>query len=310
MDMKRLLFGASVIALTLGCARHSQVAVVPSAPTPDRIEIGLVSSEAQPAPVIPISVQVPFDDASKKKGTKVYSTKTAHLYRSPRDSAPEYYRVPRGTALYVSPTDDKRWLQVRLSKNRSAYVKADETNAALALALAQGKIADQARLSPGPKRESEPDVGDGKSSAATTKDSEVQDAIADCENAFGTLAEALDRVRSDAAGFQTAQENWPAVRNALSISSANLANINQDFGAAVQSLSSLSSRFSGSERTAFQKIVISASGMAQEIAAIRQAVTAMTDGTDWTAQIQTVNDSLAQLGVEFDDLAEGIADLR
>src|SRR5688572_5270962 len=144
--MKRpILIGLLICIALAGCAKKQVAAglpVTPSEGTSPDLTWSIGSDSEGPA----LTSTVPIDEEAKQLGKKVFAKSIATIRRSPRDRATEYYRVAAGSPLFVSPTTDKRWLQVRMSKGRTGYVRTDETTAAMALALAQGKLSDKERL--------------------------------------------------------------------------------------------------------------------------------------------------------------------
>ena len=169
-----LLLGLAVFFC--GCARRGQDEFVSIHPTrePDSTVVSFANVPVQEGEYV---LSLPMDDGAKRLGTKVFAKGIAHILRSPRNSAFEYYQVGPGTPLFITPTADKNWLQVRLSKGRSGFVRTDQTSAALKLALAQQAIADKQRVAPKKGPDSEPDVGDGKGGSPGERDPALDDAI-------------------------------------------------------------------------------------------------------------------------------------
>lgn len=289
-----------VVCMT-GCAKRN----------PETIELlgpSTVSSSIEVSVGIDVKGGLPTDEESRSSGKKVFSKVPARLRRSPRDSAPETYRVNPGTALYVRSTEDKRWLEVRLSKGRSAYVKTDETTA-LALALAQGSLADQQRLTPRVKLDQQADAGDGKSGGAVDRDPALDGAILDAQEAFAVANEAWDRFRAQVGVFQTPNADWLATRDA-SLQQLNALSVAmQDFSDEFRSITALSSNLNAQERAAYQAIVVHQDEVIDSINSCRQTLNQMEEGSDWVTLIESVLENTQSLAGAMDGVRVNLAKL-
>lgn len=252
---------------------------------------------------------LPIDEEAKRLGKKVYAKGNARILRSARDSAPEYYRLREGSPMFVSPTQDPRWLQVRMSRGRSGFVRADQTSAALSLALAQGALEDKKRLTPKPKSDSEPDVGDGSSGSPTERDAAIADAIDRLDSAFQIADDGFDRLRAEANAFQGASETWPPARDSTLQELNAFQSEFQEVSSAIQTLTSLSSKLTANDRSAFQSIVIHEGEVTDSAQALRQTLNQMTDGSDWTSLIVTLGDNVSSLAGAMDGLRTNLARL-
>ena len=298
-----LLIGLAI--LFTGCARQSRLAEDSIRPARG----GELTMVIQPPTSMDVLSSLPIDDRARALGTKIFATTTASVLRSPRDGAVEYYRVPRGTAMYVSPIANGKWLQVRLSKNRTGYVRRDQTDASLALALAQGSIADKARLGPKMEPGSEPDIGDGKSGEAGQQDAALDEAVEKANDAFDTLEADFDRLRGEAAGFQGSQADWPAVKDAALQRLNELSNDIQSLSTAINGLAAFTGKMSANDRNAFQAIVSYQGDISDGVQSTRHALTQMTEGTDWTSLIGSVDDGVRTIGNGMDGLRINLARL-
>src|SRR5690349_6381205 len=102
-------------------------------PRSDRPEmLQVVSIEGAGWPSVVLSV--PIDDKAKQLGSKVFVMGEARIFQSPRENTPEYYRVGQGAALWVTPTKNKEWLKVQMSRGRSGYVRASQVSPLIELA--------------------------------------------------------------------------------------------------------------------------------------------------------------------------------
>jgi hypothetical protein len=295
-----LLLGA------IGCAKREVVDL--SQPLPkEPIQIGVM--QADPAlglPPIPFVSSLPVDDAAKQLGKKVYSRNAASLYRNPRLNAGEAYRIPAGTALWVSPTSNSNWMQVRLARGRSAFIRTSDTSAALALANAQRTLEDRARLSPRPRPTDEADAGDGRSSTNPATNRELTDAIEDAQQAFDGVAQQLDRLTAEFGGFQGDQSDWPAVRDGFAAQLNQMSLELQEFSQALNGVSEHSSHMSGSARSALQTAVAQTSAANDAIRAARALVDQMKDGEEWSSMIQGLGDRMADLDGSIDAVAASL----
>lgn len=251
---------------------------------------------------------LPMDAEARSSGKKVFAKIAASLRRSPRDNAPETYRVNPGTALYVRRTDDKRWLEVKLSKGRSAFVKTDETTA-LALALAQGSLADQQRLTPRTKQDQQADAGDGKSGGVGDRDPALDGAISDAQESFTVANEAWDRFRAQVGVFQTQKADWLATKDACLQQLSVLSGAMQDFSDEFRSITALSSSLNAQERAAYQAIVLHQDEVTDSINSCRQTLNQMGEGSDWVHLIETVLDNTQSLGGAMDGVRVNLAKL-
>lgn len=306
--MKRPILIGLLIALLLvaGCAKKQVAAADPATPTggtsPD-LTWSIKTSSEPPA----LSSNLPIDEQAKQLGKKVFAKSIATIRRSPRDGSMEYYHVAPGSPLYVSPTGDKRWLQVQMSKGRKGYVRTDQTTAAEALAQAQARLNDKERLKPGPKTDSEPD--DGKAKEPTARDAAVDQAIERLGEALSGAEESFDSLRAEAAGFQGSADTWPTVKSAVSQALTEFQSEFQDVSAAVQTLTSLSGKLTANERSAFQSMV-AAQGDATDVAQdLRQTLNQMTDGGDWTSLVATLDDQVRSLSSAMEVLRSGLSRL-
>lgn len=293
-----------------GCAKKTTtVYTSPGIDSP--LQITYSSDEAAPAhAAIQVSNTLPIDSEARSLGTKVFAKGLARLFRSPRDNAPEYYRVASGTPMYVSRTSDDRWLQVRLSKGRSAYVKTSETNAALALALAQQRINDKARLTPKPAPGSEPDVGDGKASAGPRANPEVDSAIERLDSALSMSEDDHNALRAAISQFQGGQEDWVGAKAATTQELTNLRDSFDQVQNQIQHLTSLSSSFTSDERTGLNILVVAEQDAMASLNAIGQTLTSMVEGEDWTDEIANLESEIQELNAAMENLRAGIARLR
>ncbi len=269
------------------------------------------------SPDLPLSIgsaEIPFSDIrlapldSRLRSTdkRAYANGELILRRSPRNSAAAIYRVPRGAVLSVSPTGDPQWLRVGLTKKREAFVRKDETSGSLALALAQGKIDDKARLNPKPKHGNEPDVGNGKGGEPGTRDPAVQDAVEKIEDNLKTVEDAEDRFRADVTSFGPAADAWPAAKSASLTSSESLQSALADLNDALQSLAKLSGSLSANDRSAFQGLSSAFEESQDAIQQVRQSLNQMVDGSDWTQPIAALEDQARLFGSSIDAMRSAI----
>lgn len=295
-----------LVVCMIGCAKRN----------PETFELLGPStvSDSVEAPFHQVSVNVdvkgglPTDEEARISGKKVFSKVSASLRRSPRDNAPETYRVAPGTALYVRRTEDKRWLEVKLSKGRSAYVKTDETTA-LALALAQGSLADQQRLTPRAKQDQQADAGDGKSGGVGDRDPALDGAISDAQDAFALANEAWDRFRAQVGVFQTPGADWLATRDACLQQLNALSVAMQDFSDEFRSITALSSSLNPQERAAYQAIVVHQDEVTDSINSCRQTLNQMGEGSDWVNLIESVLENTQSLSGAMDGVRVNLAKL-
>lgn len=298
-----LLVGATITFT--GCARQSHVAEETIRPS----RSGELTMVIQP-PTTGTEVSVlPVDESAKKLGSKVFATTVAKVLRSPREGAVEYYRVARGTPMYVSPIANGKWLQVRLSKNRAGYVRRDQTDASLALALAQGTISDKARLGPKVQSGSEPDIGDGKSGETEPRDAAFDEAIEKANDAFDLLEVEYDRLRGEAVGFQGSQSDWPQVRDSVSQRLNEFSNDLQAIATAINGIAVFTGKMSANDRNAFQATVSFQDDINEGVQSTRQALNQMNDGTDWTSLVGSVDDGIRSIGNGMDGLRNSLARL-
>lgn len=255
-----------------------------------------------------LPTQLPLDAEAKQSGHKVFAKVSTKLLRSPREGATPYYQVDRGTALYVRPMDDKRWLEVSLSKGRRVYVKTDETTA-LALALAQGSLADKQRLEPKSKQDQQVDDGDGKGGGPSPRDPALDAAIADTEEVFKELDLAWDRFRAEANAFQMPGADWVSTRDVSLQRLSVLVAAHREFEEEVRSLTALSSNFTASERTAYQALVMHQDQVNESIEACSQALNQMVDDSDWIQPIEAFLAGVQSLGGGIDGLRVNLAKL-
>lgn len=304
-DMKRPIIVGLLIGLTLitGCAKKQAVAMLPEAAS-EGTAPDLTWSLKPNAETVAATTSLPLDEDAKKLGKKVFARNITSVRRSPRNGAPEYYRVAAGSPLFVTPTTDKRWLEVRMSEGRKGYVRTDQTTAAEALAEAQRRLSDKERLTPGPKKDSEPD--DGKANEPNTRDPEVAQAIVDLEEALTGAENGLDRVRAEAAGFQGSTENWPIVKAAVVEELTAFQNEFQSVALAIQTLTSLSGKLTANQRSAFQSTVGAQGEVTDAAQSIRQTLNQMVEGNDWTSLIGTVDQQVSSLSSAMDALRSGI----
>lgn len=295
-----------LLVLTSGCAKRDPETVQLLGPSR-----GTGSIEApfhQVSAGVNVDGGLPTDEQAKASGKKVYSKVSASLRRSPRESAAETYRVTPGTALYVRKTEDKRWLEVRLSKGRSAYVKTDETTA-LALALAQGSLADQRRLTPRAKQDQQVDAGDGKSGGSGDRDPALNGAISDAQEAFALANEAWDRFKAQVAVFQTPNADWLATKDACLQQLSALSAAMQDFSDEFRSITALSSNLNAQERAAYQAIVVHQDEVTDSINSCRQTLNQMGEGSDWVNLIESVLENTQSLAGAMDGVRVNLAKL-
>jgi hypothetical protein len=299
-----------IAALFSGCAQRNQTELVPTRPF--RQSPALVQNSGMQSPIARMGEYVaslPIDEEAKRLGKKVHAKRDARILRSPRDSAPEYYRLREGAPMFVSPTQDPKWLQVRMSRGRSGFVRTDETSAALSLALAQGAIADKNRLTPKPRNDAEPDVGNGNSGSPNERDLALSEAIERLDTAFQLADEGFDRLRAEANAFQGSPDGWPSARD----STLQELNVFQsefhEVSSAVQTLTSLSSKLTANERSAYQSIVIHQGEVTDSIQTIRQTLNQMTEGSDWTGLVSTLSDNMSSLAGAMDGLRSNLARL-
>lgn len=297
-----------LVVLVTGCAKRN----------PENFELigpSTVSGTIE-SPIHQVSTNIdlektnslPIDEEARASGKKVFSKVSASLRRSPRDNAPETYRVSPGTALYVRRTDDNRWLEVRLSKGRSAYVKTDETTA-LALALAQGSLADQQRLTPRTKQDQQVDAGDGNSGGVADRDPALDGAISDAQESFAVANEASDRFRAEVGAFQTPNSDWIATRDACLQQLSALATAMQDFADELRSVTALSSSLNAQERAAYQSIVVHQGEVTDSINSCRQTLNQMGEGSDWVNLIEAVLENSQSLAGAIDGVRVNLAKL-
>jgi hypothetical protein len=302
--MKPVAIGivASVLALLAGCSKQADLAGV----SPDKvapIQIGVMQTDVEADYLRPpLLSQLPVDDQAKRLGTKAYTKVATSLYRNPRPNAAETYRIPAGTALWITPTSNRDWMQVRLSRGRSAYVRTGDTSAAMALAIAQGKLADQARLSPRPKAPNEADAGDGRSSAAPATNPALDQAIEDATTAFDAVLQQMDRLSAEYSGFQGDQSGWPTVREGFNVQLSQLVSDLQAFGQAVNGIAAHSSGMSGNDRSAFQSIVNQLANANETINSARTLVDQMREGQDWTSLVQSLGERMSELSSSIDSI--------
>jgi len=296
--MKPVAIGIAVclVAFQIGCARRTDVAVAePNAVAP--IQIGVIQSDAGAEFLRPPLVSdLPTDAESRRLGKKVYSKVPTSLFRNPRLNASETYRIPAGTALWVSPTQNPDWMRVRLARGGSAFVRTDATSAALALANARGSMADRARLSPLQRATDEADAGDGRSTSAPSANPELNDAIEDAVRAFDTVSQQMDRLSAEYAGFQGDPSDWPQTKDGFAAQLNQMATDMQAFGQALNEVSEHSSRMSSNVRSAFQAAVAQASVANDAIRSARTLLDQMGVGEDWSAEIQSLGERVTELG--------------
>lgn len=253
---------------------------------------------------------LPVDDEAKRLGKKAFAKVSASLRRSPRDDSPEEYRVGPGTTLYLSPTDDRRWMQVRLSQGRSAYVRTDETSAALALAQAQGRLADQQRLAPRDKPDQQVDAGDGKGGGPRDRDPALDGAIQDLQEVFAEVDDAWERFRAETTGFQSPDTDWSTVRDSSQQLLSVLGSAFSTFEDELRSVTALSSNMTANERAAYQAIVLHLNEALNSITSCQQTLGQMTDeGADWPMLIDTLQSNVQSLGGAMDGLRVNLAKL-
>lgn len=303
-----LLIGLAV-CLT-GCAKRSpdSLDLTYQGSSDDFVETPLhqVSSPIRTPEVFTL----PIDDAAKRLGKKAFARVSASLRRSPRDDAPEDYRVGAGTTLYLSPTDDRRWMQVRLSEGRNAFIRTDETSAALALAQAQGRLADQQRLAPSAKPDQQVDAGDGKSGGPRDRDPALDGAILELQEAFADVDDAWDRFRAETTGFQSQTADWPTVRDSALQLLNVLAGTVSNFDDELRSVTALSSNMTANERAAYQAIVLHLGETHDSITSCQQTLNQMAnEEPDWPILIETLQNNVQSLAGAIDGLRVNLAKL-
>ena len=297
---------ASLLIGAMGCAKRDVVQL--SEPQQSKpIQIGVMQSDpATDLPPIPFVSSLPVDDEAKQLGKKVYSRNATSLFRNPRLNATETYRIPAGTALWVSPTRNPAWMQVRLSRGRSAFVRTSDTSAALALANAQRSLEDRARLSPRPRPTDEADAGDGRSATNPAANPELTQAIEDAQRTFEAVVQQLDRLSAEYSGFQGDQSDWPAVRDGFSSQLTQMSNDLQAFSQSLSEVAEHSSRMSSNARSAYQTAVAQTSVANEAVRAARTVIDQMKGGGDWSGHIQTLGDRMADLGNAVDAVASSL----
>jgi hypothetical protein len=267
------------------------------------LEIGVMHSDAgADITRAPLVSELPVDSESKSLGTKVFAKVPTSLYRNPRLNATETYRIPAGTPLWVRPTGNRDWMQVRLSRGRSAYVRTGDTSAALALATAQGALADRTRLSPRPQAPDEADAGDGRSSTPPSGNAALNQAIEEAVSAFESVGQQMDRLTAEYAGFQGDSADWPKVRSGFSTQLGQMSTEMQGFNQALQEVAEHSSGMSSNMRSAYQSAVAQTATATEAIRGARSIIDQMRDGEDWTSLVQSLGDRMAELNSAVDSI--------
>lgn len=310
MSPVRLCIGLG-LAFLAGCGKNETVVSEPVRPA-ERIQMTFASDESpsvSPGSSV-VSTSIPIDESAKKLGAKVYSKVDARILRSPREGSLEYYRIGRGVPMYVNRTSDPNWLQVRMSRGRSGYVRTDQTNAALALALAQERLDDKQRLSPKPNRGNEPDVGDGKSSGTPARDPEIDEAIDRLETGIPPVEEAFSELQAAISRFQAGPENWQLAKEG-SIQALNFfQGVLSDLTGQIQAVAAHSAGFNANERSAYNAAVVAQSSATDSAAKVRQQILALLEGEDWSGAIAAIDEETRTLGFAVDNLSAAIGRFR
>jgi hypothetical protein len=284
-----------------GCIRHEydgDIAVVPGS-----MELSVATmDESNPEPALLFTAELPIDDMAKKRGTKVFAKRDLVLRSSPSDSARESFRVRRGTPMYASRTANPNWMQVQLSQGRRAFVRADQTSPAEALALAQQRLDDKSRLTPRPKSDNEADAGDGRGGTPPVRDGALVDAIENAVEAFEVLEASFDRLQAEARGFSGEVGDWPQVRDSVLTHLAEFAQALNGFSAAVNEMASHSSGMSGNARSALQSIELRQSELTTMVQSLRATLNEMVDGQDWTALAADAQAKSEEMGAAVDSI--------
>lgn len=297
-----------LVVLVTGCAKRNPEIVELVGPSTDSGSIESPLHQVSTQLDVKSNDFLPIDDDARASGKKVFSKVSTSLRRSPRDNALETYRVGPGTALYVRRTDDSRWLEVRLSKGRSAYVKTDETTA-LALALAQGSLADQQRLTPRTKQDQQVDAGDGNSGGLADRDPALDGAISDAQESFAVANEAWDRFRAEVAVFQTPNSDWLATRDVCQQQLNVLSTAMQDFADELRSVTALSTSLNAQERAAYQSLVVHQGEVTDSITSCRQTLNQMGEGSDWVNLIESLLENTQSLAGAMDGVRVNLTKL-
>jgi hypothetical protein len=280
-------------------------------PAIDGTQLAYASLDSRPANLSSrfISDILPEDEASKAGGAKVRTKSRTALLRSPRSDSPAYYFVDAGTPLSVNLQPDRNWLKVRLSRGRSVFVKRDQTDANLALLIAQGSVPDSKRLTPSPKTDLEPDSGNRRGGSPASKDEKLSSAIDDATESLQILASSFETLRSDAIGFQGTQDTWPQTKTSVSLALSTNESDERSFASDMATISGDSSAMSANQKSAFQSLSIAQGDLSSALSDIRTALNQMIPGEDWTEAISDLQAALAQAAVAMDNIARQLSRL-